>query len=468
MTRTFFASIVVIVTATAAAAQPDAARAGYREITPITGDLYRLRVGAQHTVFLATRDRIVLVDPLGVTTARWLLEQFAERFPGVPVRDVILTHHHGDRASGAGVFGPTATVIAQDEYRYANANSRQSAGATSPNATFADRRTIAGRVELIHVGPYHSPEMTVVAFTAERVLFAAEPPPVTSVPFDFGSLDAGDVVGWLEIVSRIDVDRIIFSDGTEIARNALPPLAEYLGRMRGAVVVGYGRGQSLEHLQRTLRLDAYRALPHYAGREQQIAALYRQIVFFRTDLVLSGLAHYMPPDERAYCAGYDTCQSGGVVPAGSVAMQISFGRRIGLHAEVSLSEQFWGARSRALYDEETVLRATRASAMFRFNLTASRNVALLAGVSRNIGDVSGMDRVQGRMIPRGGRHVITQTASVNSPVAGIELSQRIGALRLVFPLRATYVSGTLPSYWPSRIALSAGAGFTIPIVRKLE
>jgi glyoxylase-like metal-dependent hydrolase (beta-lactamase superfamily II) len=468
MMRVLLAVIFVVAGAAASAAQPPAAPADDREITPLGGDLYRVRSGRQHTVFLVSPDGIVLVDPLSAATARWLSEQFAKQFPGVPVRHVILTHHHADRASGAGVFAKTARVIAQEEYRSANARSRQRAVGTAPNSTFVDSQTIANRVELIHAGPYHSPEMTVVAFKTERMLFAAEPPPITEAPFDFGPLDAGDVVRWLETVSRIDVDRIMFSDGTTITPQQLKPLAEYLSRMYGAVLVGYERGQSLEDLQRTLRLEAYRTVPHYAGRERQIAAMYRQMFLFRTDLALSGVAHYFPENDPEFCSGYDVCTAGGVVPAGTAALQMSFGRRIGLHAEVSLSEQFWSTRVRASYDEELALRATRVGVMFRLNLTNSRNLALLAGVSRNIGDVRGMDRVQGRFIPVGGRHVIIDNDSVTGAVAGIELSQRIGALRIVLPLRATYTSGELPTYWPSRISATAGVGFVIPLIRKLD
>ena len=39
---------------------------------------------------------------------------------------------------------------------------------------------------------------------------------------------------------------------------AIAPLAEYLGRMHSAIVIEYGRGRSLERLQDTLLLDAYR------------------------------------------------------------------------------------------------------------------------------------------------------------------------------------------------------------------
>jgi hypothetical protein len=101
-------------------------------------------------------------------------------------------------------------------------------------------------------------------------------------------------------------------------------------------------------------------------------------------------------------------------------------------------------------------------------LKGGLSYALLAGVSRSFGDAKGMDRVAGRVAPIGGRHAIAESASRISYTAGIDLSQRMGALRLVFPLRVTYVTGELPAYWPSRYDAQAGIGIAIPLVRRLE
>src|ERR1044072_3770160 len=63
-------------------AQP---RGPAREIIPLTGDLYRARNGNWYTIFLVTRDGIILGDPINPAFASWLKGELATRFT-VPVR----------------------------------------------------------------------------------------------------------------------------------------------------------------------------------------------------------------------------------------------------------------------------------------------------------------------------------------------------------------------------------------------
>src|SRR5262245_14687231 len=71
------------------------------QIGRLRGDLYRVDAGDRHTVFLVTSEGIVLSDPIDRETARWLKSELATRFPDRPVKYVLLTHHHFDRAEGA-------------------------------------------------------------------------------------------------------------------------------------------------------------------------------------------------------------------------------------------------------------------------------------------------------------------------------------------------------------------------------
>ena len=447
-----------------------------RDISLFAGGVYKVRDGSAHTIFLLTRDGIVLVDPLSLDTADWLKGEFATRFPGVPVKYVVLTHHHTERATGAAIFAGSAQIVGHRDFREAADASRRADRSAyrfvpNPRETFADRYSIelgGQRVDVIHAGPFHSPEMSVVSIPSERVVFSAEWPPIKIAPFEFGDTAPQVVVRWLEAVARIDFDTLLLSDGTTMTREPIASLAGYLTRMRRDVLAGYERGRSLDQLDRDVTLDPYRTSPHYVGRRAQMEAIYERLHLRRLDFAFTAVATYVPENPAQYCASFESCSAGGAIAGGSVAATLFLGRRVGLQGEVVLSDQFWSTRSRSQYDEEVVFRPTRGSVLFRFNLTRSRSVILLGGISSTAGDVRGLDRVQGRLIPVGGRHAIRASDRRHGWTGGLELSKGMGAFRFVIPVRATLINGTLPAYWPSRFDLSAGAGIAIPFIRRIE
>jgi len=208
-------------------AQP---RGPAREIIPLTGDLYRARNGNWYTIFLVTRDGIILGDPINPAFATWLKDELGRRFT-VPVRYVVYSHSHFDHAAGGDVFAGTASFVAHENMlrnmdgRYPhmpgdmvdrNKNGaidpdeidiptkaapgicgmgpgffatidRNKDGLVPPAELQADihppdivysermRITLGGRiVDLIHPGLNHSDDATVMHFRDERVVFATE------------------------------------------------------------------------------------------------------------------------------------------------------------------------------------------------------------------------------------------------------------------------------------------------------
>jgi len=474
-------ALIILIVSAACASTPALAQtreldeAANRQLVRVTGDLYRFNNGNQQSLLLVTRDGILVVDPLGLYAASWLNKELQTRFPNTRVRYAVLTHHHAERAGGAGLLKPE-TVVAHESFAAALSDSSRYSSTDyqyvrGPQTTFRDRHTIeigGHRLELIHTGPFHSRDSIAVIFTQERVLFAADAPPAGNVPFAFGRLSAANVVTWLNAIARADVDTVMFGDGTTMPRAEIASLAAYLSKMRGAVLAGYERGHSVEKTLATVRLEGHRTSPHYAGREQQITDMYRQVRFVRGDVILSGIANALAERDSQFCAGYDHCESGGVVPAGTAAGLVSFGRRFGVQVEFVISDQFWSSRAKPLYDEETVLRPFLTSGLVRFNVTRSRTISLLAGVARLSGDVKGVDRVSGVFTPNGGRHRIQGSDVRKGFTGGLEFSQRLGALRLVVPLRVTYFNATRPEFWPSQLNASAGVGLAIPLFRVLE
>jgi glyoxylase-like metal-dependent hydrolase (beta-lactamase superfamily II) len=227
--QTWLAALVaaLIATAPVVKAQP---RGPAREIIPLTGDLYRARNGNWYTIFLVTRDGIVLGDPINPAFATWLKDELGRRFM-VPVRYVVYSHSHFDHAAGGAVFADTARFVAHENMlrnmdgRYPhmpgdmvdrNTNGaidadeidiptkaapgvcgmgpgffatidRDKSGLVPPAELQADIRppdlvysermriTLGGRiVDLVHPGLNHSDDATVMHFRDERVIFATE------------------------------------------------------------------------------------------------------------------------------------------------------------------------------------------------------------------------------------------------------------------------------------------------------
>jgi len=218
---------MLLVLVTVGQTQP---RGPVREIVPLTGELYRARNGNWYTIFLVTRDGIILGDPINPAFATWLKGELGSRFK-VPVRYVVYSHSHFDHAAGGAAFADTATFVAHEHMlrnldgRYPhmpgdmvdrNRNGaidadeidiptnaapgicgmgpgffasidRDKSGLVPPAELQADIRppdvvysermriTLGGRaVDLLHPGLNHSDDATVMHFRDERVVFATE------------------------------------------------------------------------------------------------------------------------------------------------------------------------------------------------------------------------------------------------------------------------------------------------------
>lgn len=87
-----------------------------RAITHVRGDVYRANNGGWYVAILDTPEGLLLVDTLSVPFATWLKEELARKFPGKPVKYVVLSHSHWDHTEGGKVFADTAKFIAQEGF----------------------------------------------------------------------------------------------------------------------------------------------------------------------------------------------------------------------------------------------------------------------------------------------------------------------------------------------------------------
>ena len=284
-----------------------------REIIHIRGDLYEARDPVHNTVFLVTPDGVILGDPMGVESAQWIKDEIAERFDAV-VEYVIYSHHHPEHATGGNVFADTATFVAHENTIAAlnapfpsnagqmdrNGNGRiERAEATDPgypgNFDKYDRNrddsitgeeinadtpmpdvvysrqmsiTLGGsRVDLIHPGPGHSEDMTVLLFPNERTIFGAD---IYHVRRFGGSLNGYRVEAYERAINKLqsfDFDTVVAGHGDIIGEKA--DLALFLGFLQAldeGVAQGVAEGRTLQDLLESLSFPEYRNWLRYEDR----------------------------------------------------------------------------------------------------------------------------------------------------------------------------------------------------------
>jgi glyoxylase-like metal-dependent hydrolase (beta-lactamase superfamily II) len=301
-----------------------------RSITELRDGLYRAQNNQHFTVFLVTSDGIIVSDPISTQFAQWLKAELAQRFP-VPVRYVLYSHHHWDHASGGAVFADTAEFVGHetmaDKLRLpaastplpeaaaradANRNGRieraEAAGALEqqfalhdanrdgalsgaeivrgpvnevhPAETFfADRKTVmlgGQSVEMIHIGPTHSEDMTVLRFPNQRAVFLVDFISIKRMPFrNLPGYDIDQIVATIRDVEALSFDMSIGGHGDVGTKADVTEHREYLEELREAVADGIAAGQTLEQLQQSLRFEEYSDWINYAEwRAENIAGMH--------------------------------------------------------------------------------------------------------------------------------------------------------------------------------------------------
>ena len=334
------AALVVCGLEAGAAAQ--SATSSQPSITPFSGTLLRIEDQGRVTVALATSEGILLADPLSLETARALKDQFAVRFPNQPVRYVVYTHHHFERASGASVFNQTAEILAHERFgqeRQASAErllAGEARGGRTQSALYeailapdeSFRRThvitLGGqRIALFHVD-LHTPDMTVLFFPAQRVLFVGDAVPLDSVPASVGPSGVERTVASLRLLESLDFDQILAGDGRVGSKADLSRLRAYFEDLLAGVKAGFKEGQSVDAVVDALRLPQHVTLPGVlAGRPRHIAEVFAAQPKQRFDLYGAGNLFALQPRN---CVSTDCSPIGGTTSGVTVGFGYQFGR----------------------------------------------------------------------------------------------------------------------------------------------
>ena len=318
--------LMMVAMAGAALAQPQ--RGPVRVISKIRGDLYKFQNDNHNTWFLVTPEGVIVGDPVNADAATWLKNEIAQRFK-VPVKYVVYSHHHWDHARGATVFDDTAELVGHaamagaikdameniqlgvtrrlDRNNDKKLDKTEVTGGTAdafdeldankdgalsgaeisgdirlPESTYTDRRTITlggKRVELIHPGPIHSADATIVYFPAERVVFGVD---WITLRAPAGNLITAsmpaDWIKALKLVESLGFDLIAPGHGNIGTRADLVDLRQYFEELVDGVTKGIAAGRTVEQIQASNLLERYAWWSGFAqGRNTNIAHVYQQL-----------------------------------------------------------------------------------------------------------------------------------------------------------------------------------------------
>jgi len=296
------ASSVILITS-ACSPQGDSEDPAVGEIINVTGDLYEARAGIHNTVFLVTPEGVILSDPINVEFSQWLKTELLERF-GSTVTYVIYSHHHPDHAVGGTVFADTATFVGHEGVTTAldaplpsnaatldlNGDARlERAEATGlaydrdfdrydrngddsitgleinaeippPDIVYSNHMTITlggSSVELMHPGPAHSDDMTVLLFPEQRAVFGVDFMHVKRFPVTLGGYSVARYVDAIAKVQALDFDTVIPGHGDVGGKADLVLFLDFLRALETAVASGINEGQSLEDMRENLSFPDY-------------------------------------------------------------------------------------------------------------------------------------------------------------------------------------------------------------------
>lgn len=301
-----------------------------QEIGKLTGDTYYARMDDYVSVFMVTRDGIVLVEPIGTEFATWLKAEMDRRFH-VPVKYVIYSHSHWDHASGGAVYADTAQLIGQENMLKniamppantplpANVRAQDKNGdgkiepdeaqgnlktmfslydadhdgalsgaeiargpiefVRAPDLTYKDRLTInlgGKRVEVISRPTGHADDNTIVRFVdGSNVLFASDWITVHRLPF--GPISP-DEIPMVKAIEAMDFEYFVCSHGQLGKKADVTANIRYREELRDAVAKAIASGQTPEQAQASVLMENYKDWEFYdAQRPQNVAGTYRAL-----------------------------------------------------------------------------------------------------------------------------------------------------------------------------------------------
>ena len=191
------------------AAAPAGAQDAKRSIEQVEGDVYRFQNNFHFAMFVVTDEGIVVTDPIDADAAAWLKGELSERFDQ-PVTHMIMSHHHGDHASGGQAWGDIEVIAHENFPPHVEAGDVDTA---MPTKTFGDSHSfeLGGKsFELTYLGEGHGDDMIVTIVRPENTAFVVDVVSPQRLPWrDFPRTDIDGMIEQIKLVESLDFDILL-------------------------------------------------------------------------------------------------------------------------------------------------------------------------------------------------------------------------------------------------------------------
>ncbi len=238
------------------------------EVERLNDSLYVLRGGGGNSAAFITSDGVVLVDTKVAGWGQPLIDRIAELTDN-PVTTIINTHAHFDHVSGNVEFPASVDFVAHtnaarlmEEWNPVTGFPgdfpdvfETSGGHGLPTQTYDDRMTLGSgddQVDLYYFGRGHTGGDTWVVFPSLRIMHAGDMFPGKQVPIMDAS-NGGSGVDYAQTLRNAhagvtEIDQIITGHSTQMTRDDLAQMADYVDAFVAAVRAGRAAGQSAQQV----------------------------------------------------------------------------------------------------------------------------------------------------------------------------------------------------------------------------
>ena len=225
-----------------------------REITRVTGDVYRFQNRFHVNIFVVTGDGVVVTDPINEEAARWLKAEIG-KITDQPITHLIYSHSHGDHASGGTEYGDVPNVIT-------HRNAPEDIDLVEPTIRFDDQYSFEvgeKTFELTYLGPGHGTDMIATVVRPDDVAFVVDV--VSAKRLFYRDFPGSNVDHWMDQVKKVtalDFDFLVGGHGPVGNKRDAENGLKYLQELRAEVQKGLKAGKSVDELKASVTMDKYK------------------------------------------------------------------------------------------------------------------------------------------------------------------------------------------------------------------